>query len=108
MTYNEVGLRTGNRLFTDQYAVLVDLLRTARERSGLSQRGLGERIGRSPSHICMIERRQRRVEVVEFILIAQALECDPLELIRTLMGDNQAGPGSAPDRAKPDRGHHAI
>lgn len=89
MTYADAGVRTGNRVFTDEYAVLVDLLRAARERSGLSQRGLGERIGRSHSHICMIERRQRRVEVVEFMRIAQALGCDPLDLMRVLIGQTE-------------------
>lgn len=104
MSFAKSGPRAGNRLFTDDYVLLVDLLRAARERSGLSQRDLGDRIGRSASHICMIERQQRRVELVEFLMIARALDCDPHDLIQVLQGGAEAA-----NDLQPEQGHrHAI
>jgi transcriptional regulator with XRE-family HTH domain len=69
-----------NAIFTDDYAVLVDLLIEARLAAGLTQRALARRIGKVQSHICAIEQRQRRVELLEFYTIARALGLDPVDL----------------------------
>ena len=69
-----------NAIFSDDYAVLVDLLIEARLAAGLTQRALARRIGKVQSHICAIEQRQRRVELLEFYTIARALDLDPVEL----------------------------
>ncbi len=69
-----------NAIFTDDYAELVDLLIEARLAAGLTQRALARRIGKVQSHICAIEQRQRRVELLEFYTIARALDLDPVAL----------------------------
>ena len=69
-----------NAIFTDDYAELVDLLIEARLAAGLTQRALARRIGKVQSHICAIEQRQRRVELLEFYIIARALDLDPVDL----------------------------
>lgn len=69
-----------NAIFTDDYAELVDLLIQARLAAGLTQRALARRIGKVQSHICAIEQRQRRVELLEFYIIARALDLDPVAL----------------------------
>lgn len=66
-----------NAIFTDDYEVLVRLIVGLRRRAGVSQRGLAKRLGRSQSHINMIEKRQRRVEVREFYRLCKALDADP-------------------------------
>jgi len=71
-----------NAIFSDDYAVLVDLLIEARLAAGLTQRALARRIGKVQSHICAIEQRQRRVELLEFYTIARALDLDPVDLFR--------------------------
>ena len=70
-------------IFTEDYEVLVSLLVSARRQAGLSQRGLAARIGRSQSHINMIEKRQRRIEVREFYLLCKALGADPAVVFQT-------------------------
>jgi len=70
-------------VFSDEYEVLVDLLVSARRKAGVSQRGLAARLGRSQSHINMIEKRQRRIEVREFYLLCRALGADPAALFQT-------------------------
>lgn len=67
----------GNPIFDDEYGPVVQTLIEARRTAGVSQRQLGRKLGRSQSHICMIERRQRRVEIVEFCRIAEALGLEP-------------------------------
>ena len=71
-----------NAIFTDDYAELVDLLIEARLAAGLTQRALARRFGKVQSHICAIEQRQRRVELLEFYIIARALDLDPVDLFR--------------------------
>lgn len=69
-------------VFSEEYGVLVDLLVSARRKAGVSQRGLAARLGRSQSHINMIEKRQRRIEVREFYLLCRALGVDPAALFQ--------------------------
>jgi transcriptional regulator with XRE-family HTH domain len=70
-----------NPIFSAEYEILTELLIEARRRAGLSQRALGARLGKSASHICMIERRQRRVEIIEFWRMATILQRDPQSFI---------------------------
>jgi transcriptional regulator with XRE-family HTH domain len=64
-------------IFSDDYQVLVDLLVATRREARVSQRALAALLGRSQSHINMIEKRQRRVEIREFYLLCRALGADP-------------------------------
>lgn len=67
-------------IFTGANQVIVEVLRRTRERSGLTQEELATRIERDQSHISLIEGSQRRLDLVEFIRIAEALGRDPVEL----------------------------
>ncbi|MDB5455731.1 MAG: hypothetical protein JWP92_1316, partial [Caulobacter sp.] len=67
--------------FSAEYEILTELLVAARRQAGLSQRALAARLGKSASHICMIERRQRRVEIIEFWRMAAILQRDPQSFI---------------------------
>lgn len=55
---------------------LIELLVEARERSGLTQSELASRLGRYQSVVAAIEGGGRRVDLVEFLEIADALEID--------------------------------
>jgi transcriptional regulator with XRE-family HTH domain len=71
-----------NPVFTDDYEVLIDILVETRRRASMSQRGLAARLGKSQSHINMIEQRQRRVELREFYLLCKALDADPVAIFQ--------------------------
>lgn len=71
-------------IFTGANKVVVDTLRAAREEAGLTQAQLAALIGKDQSHISLIERSQRRVDVVEFLTLARALRRDPADLIRAI------------------------
>lgn len=67
-------------VFTAAYAVLLDVLVEARKDAGLTQLELARRLGRPQPFISYIERGERRIDVVEFYVIARALGCDPRAL----------------------------
>ena len=69
-------------IFTDDYEILVKILVDTRRRARISQRLLSSRLGKSQSHINMIEQRQRRVELREFYLMCKALAADPVEVFQ--------------------------
>ncbi|WP_408903063.1 helix-turn-helix domain-containing protein [Methylobacterium radiotolerans] len=55
---------------------LIELLVEAREQSGLTQSELASRLGRYQSVVAAIEGGGRRIDLVEFLEIADALDID--------------------------------
>jgi transcriptional regulator with XRE-family HTH domain len=67
-------------IFTGANKVVVEVIRRARVEAGLTQAELAAKIGRDQSHLSLIEGSQRRLDLVEFELLAQALGRDPVAL----------------------------
>ena len=63
---------------------LIDLLVAAREKAGLTQQQLADRLGRPQSFVAKYEGGERRIDVVEFIAISRALELDPARAVREI------------------------
>jgi transcriptional regulator with XRE-family HTH domain len=72
-------------LRTKEHQHLIELLVAAREGAGLTQRDLAARLKRPNSFVGRIEAGERRVDVIEFIAIARALQADPRELFDGLL-----------------------
>lgn len=68
----------------ERYEKLRLMLVDAREKAGLTQVDLAERLDRPQPFVSKIERGIRRVDVIEFIEIAQAIGFDPLAFLRKL------------------------
>jgi len=66
--------------FTDAYASVVQALVDARKEAGLTQADLAKRVGRSQPIISLIENGVRRIDVIEFYLLARAIGVDPVAL----------------------------
>lgn len=64
------------------YQTLLTLLRDLRERAGVTQLSLAESLGNTQTFISKIERGERRIDVVEFIEICDALGADPIAAFR--------------------------
>ena len=60
------------------------LIETRRD-LGVSQAALAARLGRPQSFVSKVERGQRRLDVVDFLKIARALNRDPAVLLRRVM-----------------------
>ena len=71
-------------IHSELQARFLDLLRQARTRARLTQTELAERLGKPQSFVAKVEGGERRLDVVEFIMVAQALEADPAAIIREL------------------------
>lgn len=67
-------------IFGGGYPHFVAVLTEARHKSGLTQAELADRVGRDQTFISIIERGQRRVDVLEFVALAQAMGADPVRL----------------------------
>ena len=71
--------------FSDAHQILVEQLTAARKHSGLKQEELAALIGKDQSYISNIERGQRRVDVIEFYALAQAMKMDPVVLFSNMV-----------------------
>jgi transcriptional regulator with XRE-family HTH domain len=65
---------------------LIALLVGAREKAGLTQQQLADRLGKPQSFIAKYEGGERRIDVVEFLAIADALQFDPSRAVREIAG----------------------
>jgi len=68
-------------LRTPDHLRLQKLLADLRKACLLSQTQLAQRLGRPQSFVAKYEGGERRLDVIEFIEVAQALESDPSELL---------------------------
>ena len=66
--------------FTAEYRALLEGLIRNREAKGLSQRQLADQLGVPQSAISKIEVGERRLDMVEFIVISRALGCRPIDI----------------------------
>ena len=71
-------------VFTDIYSEFLTIMINARKETGLTQAQLANLLNKPQSFISKYERRERRLDVVEFLTIAKILELDPYSVIKKL------------------------
>ena len=71
-------------LGSKRHKALIDLLIAKREAAGMTQADLAARLGEYQSFVARLESGQRRVDVVEFLELAEALGFDPAKAISAL------------------------
>jgi transcriptional regulator with XRE-family HTH domain len=64
-------------LRTAENDVLIRVIKEARIAAGVSQEELSRRLGQSITFIVKFERGTRRLDLIEFVRVAQALSLDP-------------------------------
>ena len=60
-------------LHTDAYRSAVRFLAELRAREGLSQADLAKRLSKPPSFVCKYETYERRLDVIEFLVVLKTL-----------------------------------
>ncbi len=60
-------------------------LADARRRANLTQQELATRLGKPQSFVSDYERGQRRIDIMELLLIARALNVDPQEIFKVIV-----------------------
>ncbi len=71
------------------YRRLITALRDARREAGITQGELAARLQRPQSFVSKYESGERRLDVVEFVEIAQAIGCDPIALMTPLFAQGK-------------------
>ena len=64
-------------LRTAENDILIRVIKEARIAAGVSQEELSRRLGQSITFIVKFERGTRRLDLIEFVRVAQALSLDP-------------------------------
>ena len=72
-------------LRTPRQKKLQGLLIAFRKSKELTQAKVAERLGRPQSFVAKYESGERRLDVVEFVEVAEALEADPCSILRDLL-----------------------
>ena len=60
-------------VYTPEYQIFLAHLKAARERAGLSQRGLAERLGKSYSYVAKVETGYTRMDIYQIRVYLQAV-----------------------------------
>jgi transcriptional regulator with XRE-family HTH domain len=63
---------------------VIALLVNARAKAGLTQQQLADRLGKPQSFVAKYEGGERRIDLIEFLAIAYALEFDPARAVREI------------------------
>ena len=71
--------------FTGENQQVVQTIKAARLKAGLRQSDLAKILGKDQSWVSLVERSQRRLDVVEFIIVAKALNVKPEVLFADLL-----------------------
>ena len=85
-------------LHTPEYQLLLALLREARERAGVTQVQLAERLGQTQSFVSKIEQGDRRMDVVQLRTILRALGVGLTEFVGRFEQQLEGNPAGAARR----------
>jgi transcriptional regulator with XRE-family HTH domain len=77
-------------LHTPEYERFRVLLVAAREKVGLTQTEVATRLSRPQSFVAKYEGGERRLDVVEFIRVCEALDADPHAVLAELQNKGDA------------------
>ncbi|TXN03829.1 helix-turn-helix transcriptional regulator [Methylobacterium sp. WL64] len=79
-------------LHTSEHAHMVALLKQERHRVGLTQQEVAHRLGAPQSFVAKYEGGERRLDLIEFLAIARAVEADPIALFARMLEGFDAQP----------------
>lgn len=71
-------------VFTDKYNEFLKIMIAARKQAGMTQQRLAELLNKPQSYVSKYERRERRLDIIEFLTIAKVLELDPCNVIQQI------------------------
>jgi transcriptional regulator with XRE-family HTH domain len=71
-------------IFTREYGLVLQKLVAARKAAGLTQNELAQRLSKPQSFVSKVERHERRLDVVEFVVMCKALSVLPRDILAEL------------------------
>lgn len=73
--------RMSKSVFTDGYSVLLRALIEARRSAGLTQADVAGRLGKPQSFVSKVENGERRVDLIELVVLLRAMSLDEVAFI---------------------------
>lgn len=71
-------------VFTEEYQIFLKLLIEERKRAGITQTTLAERLEQSQPYVAKYEKGVRRLDLIEFLEIADAIGFNPFDFLGKL------------------------
>ena len=68
-------------IFTQRHQEFIAFIASVRKAAGITQVELAERLGKPQSFVSKVERGERRLDVIEFCQVAEALGENPATLL---------------------------
>jgi transcriptional regulator with XRE-family HTH domain len=87
--------RMEKTIYTDEYAIVLRLLKKAREDASLTQVELATKLGQSQSFVSKFERGDRRLDIIQLRTICRALEIRLADFVSALERELVAGSSPA-------------
>jgi len=72
-------------LHSKAYSEFLAVLVATRHNKSLTQQNVADRLHKPQSYIAKIERGERRLDIIEFIALAKAMNADPVKLFKTFV-----------------------
>ena len=72
-------------IFTERHQELIGFIASVRKAAGITQVELAARLGRPQSFVSKVERGERRLDVIEFCQVAEALGRGPGEMLQEFL-----------------------
>lgn len=69
-------------IFTQRHQEFIAFIASVRKAANITQVELAERLGKPQSFVSKVERGERRLDVIEFCELAEALGQDPAKLLK--------------------------
>lgn len=82
---NPSARRIRKSVHSAEQKLLRELLSNARDKAGLTQIDVAERLKTHQSFVAKYEGGERRLDVVEFIQICRAIDVDPVRILRAFL-----------------------
>ena len=76
--------RFSKTIYSPIHERMLEILRAARVKAGLTQVQAAERLGCRQTFLSKIERGERRLDVIEFLVICRAYEVKPCTIMKVL------------------------
>lgn len=76
-------------IYSEQYQYLIKTLREARITKGITQRQLAASLNRCQSFVAKMEMGERKLDIVEFILITKLLGLNPNPILDKIYKNDQ-------------------
>ena len=71
-------------IYQERYLKLMQALVQARKQAGLTQMQVAEKLDKPQSYIAKVEGADRKLDVMEFVELCEAIHQNPSELIKQL------------------------